>query len=417
MSVFDIEQLTMLLELEAPFGVEELQLARRKMAKRWHPDIAPAGQQQAHENHLKAINAAADQIESFLAQMRGGRITAATVRTSAEAARRKRAEEGARNYERQQAEANRSSSQQRAHDPFGSRVPDHSAVYRYARCSAYPEWGVGSIIGIYFTGEGDDVQQWGRVSFEIGIRTVPASTLDFIKFGQPDVGKERARRFLVSAQHAMTEGNFELAARRLVSARNADESDPTILRLLTVAYWQSGQAEAAARAARHWARVEPGRPAPHRYAARLYESMALLELAAESTERECAGNPGDGTAWSRLGTLRLRLLQPEPAAIALSRARVLPGFTASSAMDLSIALHLLGSEAQSVDAARTATLIEPEDARAWTQFAIALDRTDALSECIAACKKVLSFGTNEEISLLLARKMRERPKELSEAAA
>ena len=33
----------LLLELEAPFDPRAVQLARRKMAKRWHPDIAPPG--------------------------------------------------------------------------------------------------------------------------------------------------------------------------------------------------------------------------------------------------------------------------------------------------------------------------------------------------------------------------------------
>ena len=52
-------------------------------------------------------------------------------------------------------------------------MPDHSVVHRYARCLSYPEWGVGSVTGIYFTGDGDDVRQWARVLFSQGIRTVP----------------------------------------------------------------------------------------------------------------------------------------------------------------------------------------------------------------------------------------------------
>ena len=51
-------------------------------------------------------------------------------------------------------------------------MPDHSVVHRYARCVSYPEWGVGSVTGVYFTGEGEDVQQFARVQFQIGIRTV-----------------------------------------------------------------------------------------------------------------------------------------------------------------------------------------------------------------------------------------------------
>ena len=307
-AILDIEQLAMLLELEPPFGLEDVQQARKAMAKRWHPDIAPPGKRQAHEDHLKVLNKAADDLLSLLEHMPKGSITAVAMQASADAARKRRAEEGRRNYEQQQREREQQADQQK-NDPFHSQMPDHSVVYRYARCNAYPEWGVGSILGIYFTGAGDNVQQWARVDFEIGVRTVPAGTLDFVEFGKPDEAKDRARRFLLSAEHAMAEGDYSLAAERLIYARDADETDPTIHRLMTVAFWQGGDLEAAARSVRSWVRVEPGRPAPHRYAARLYEAMGLLELAAESAERECASNPRDGAAWARLGNLRLRLLQ------------------------------------------------------------------------------------------------------------
>src|SRR3982074_603121 len=62
-TVLDVEQHLLLLELEAPFDKRDVQLARRRMAKRWHPDVAPAGRQFEHERHLKAINEAADQVE------------------------------------------------------------------------------------------------------------------------------------------------------------------------------------------------------------------------------------------------------------------------------------------------------------------------------------------------------------------
>ena len=62
-AVLDIEQAIALLELEAPFEKRDVQIARRRMAKRWHPDIAPPGKQFEHERHLKAINQAADQLE------------------------------------------------------------------------------------------------------------------------------------------------------------------------------------------------------------------------------------------------------------------------------------------------------------------------------------------------------------------
>src|SRR3954464_8009725 len=149
--VLDIEQALLLLELEPPFDQRQVQLARRRMAKRWHPDIAPPGKQFEHERHLKAINEAADTLESLAEGARGGRVSRNAVKVSAAAARAARAEAGRRNYEEEQGRRARAEETQR-HDPFGSRVPDHSVVHRYARCLSYPEWGVGEVAGIYFTG-------------------------------------------------------------------------------------------------------------------------------------------------------------------------------------------------------------------------------------------------------------------------
>ena len=41
--VLDVEQMVLLLELEPPFDKHDVQLARRQLAKQWHPDIAPPG--------------------------------------------------------------------------------------------------------------------------------------------------------------------------------------------------------------------------------------------------------------------------------------------------------------------------------------------------------------------------------------
>src|SRR5215208_8545018 len=121
-NVLDLEQSLLLLELEPPFGKREVQLARRRMAKQWHPDIAPPGKQLEHERHLKAINEAADQLEQLAEESRGGSVSRNAVKVSAAAARKRRAEEGARAYaeeQRQRAQA----ADQAKHDPFGSRVP------------------------------------------------------------------------------------------------------------------------------------------------------------------------------------------------------------------------------------------------------------------------------------------------------
>jgi tetratricopeptide (TPR) repeat protein len=325
-SILDIEQHLLLLELEAPFDKRDVQLARRRMAKRWHPDVAPQGRQFEHERHLKAINEAADQLERLAEGSRGERVSRNAVRVSAAAARREREEAGRRAYEAEQRA--RAHAQDRAkHDPFASRVPDHSVVHRYARCVSYPEWGVGTVAGIYFSQDnGDDaveVQQWARVRFSHGVRTVPAGSMQFVDFSKPDPAPERVERFLLAAQRAMAEGEYELAAQRLIYARDAEPRNLAVLRLMTLAFWQAGKLDEAARAVRDWARVDGDRPAAHRFAARIYEDMGAVDLAAEAANRAAQRGPSDASAWERLGRLRLRLLDREGALEALRRAMAL----------------------------------------------------------------------------------------------
>src|ERR687893_245548 len=291
--VVDIEQAVLLLEVDPPFDKRDIQLARRRLAKQWHPDIAPPGKQLEHERHLKAVNEAADQLERLAEESRGGKVSRNAVKVAGAAARRRRAEEGARAYEEEQ-RRRAADDERRKHDPFASRVPDHSVVHRYARCLSYPEWGVGSVNGIYFTGDGDDIQQWARVSFQVGVRTVPAGSLQFVDFHKPDPGAERVQRFMTAAKYA-------LAARRLVYARDAEPRNTAVLRLLATAFWQAGDYSAAARAVRDWIREETDRPAPYRYAARIYEDMGSLSQAVEAAEREVERGPADASAWERLG--------------------------------------------------------------------------------------------------------------------
>src|SRR5579884_3925518 len=390
--VLDLEQALLLLELEAPFDKRGVQLARRRMAKRWHPDIAPPGRRYEHERHLQAINEAADQLEQLAETSRGGRVSRNAVKVSAAAARRAREEEGRRAYEAEQRA--RASAEERAkHDPFGSRVPDHSVVHRYARCLSYPEWGVGTVSGIYFSGEGDDVQQWARMSFQIGVRTVPAGSLQFVDFSKPDPSADRVQRFMTAAQHALAEGNPALAAQRLIYARDADPTNPAVLRLLTVAFWQAGNLPAAARAVRDWARVETDRPTPERFASRIYEDMGAIDLAAEAALRAAARAPEDASSWERLGRLRLRLMDRPGAISALERARA-AGPTVEALLDLALAYHLAGDVGAEVSAAEAATRLEPDSQSAWNAFAHALARTDRASECIEACHRALALGEN-----------------------
>jgi tetratricopeptide (TPR) repeat protein len=353
--VLDIEQAVLLLELDPPFDQRDVQLARRRLAKVWHPDLAPPGRQFEHERHLKAINEAADQLISLAEGSRGGRVSKNAVKVSAAAARKARAEEGRRAYEaerrRREQEADR-----RKHDPFGSRVPDHSVVHRYARCLSYPEWGVGSVTGIYFTGDGDDVQQWARVKFAPGVRTVPAGSLQFVDFSKPDPGAERVRP-----------------------------------------------------------RVDGDRPAAHRFAARIYEDMGAIDLAAEAADRAAARGPEDADAWERVGRLRLRLMDRPAAIAALERARRIAP-SVEGLLDLALAHHLAGDLGAEVTATEQATLLDPESAAAWTRFAHALARTDRVSDAIGAAERALDLdGADGEVADLLERLRAAQPRVLPAA--
>jgi tetratricopeptide (TPR) repeat protein len=384
--ILDVEQALLLLELEPPFDQRAVQLARRRMAKRWHPDIAPPGRQHEHQRHLQAINEAADQLE-----------------------------EGRRAYEAEQRQRAREEERQK-YDPFGSRVPDHSVVHRYARCTSYPEWGVGSVTGIYFSGDEDDVQQWARLKFSVGIRTVPAGSLQFVDFSTPDAAADRVERFMTAAQHALAEGDAQLAAQRLVYARDADPTNPVVLRLLTTAFWQAGNLPAAARAVRDWARAETDRPTPERFAARIYEDMGAIDLAAEAAERAANRAPADPSSWERLGRLRLRLMDRAGAISALEQAR-LAGPTVDGLLSLALAYHLAGDVGAEVSAAEAATRLDPDSRSAWGSYAHALARTDRINECIEACHRALALGDDPEVADLLARVEASPPRALADPAA
>ena len=304
--------------------------------------------------------------------------------------------------------------EQARHDPFRDRVPDHSVVHRYARCLSYPEWGVGTVSGVYFTGADDDVQQWARVKFQVGVRTVPAGSLQFVDFSKPDPGAERVQRFMTAAQHALAEGDYALAAQRLVYARDAEPTNAAVLRLMTLAFWQSGNLAAAGRAVRDWARVEGDRPSPHRFASRIYEDMGAASLAAEAADREAERAPQDASAWERVGRLRLRLMERDAARVALERARGL-GPSVEGLLDLALVHHLEGDVGAEVSACEQATLVDPESGAAWSRLAHALARTDRTAECISACERALALHDDPEVSELLARVRGSLPRELHAA--
>jgi tetratricopeptide (TPR) repeat protein len=270
------------------------------------------------------------------------------------------------------------------------------------------------VTGVYFTGADDDVQQWARVKFQVGVRTVPAGSLQFVDFSKPDPGAERVQRFMTAAQHALAEGDYALAAQRLVYARDAEPTNAAVLRLMTLAFWQSGNLAAAGRAVRDWARVEGDRPSPHRFASRIYEDMGAASLAAEAADREAERAPQDASAWERVGRLRLRLMERDAARVALERARGL-GPSVEGLLDLALVHHLEGDVGAEVSACEQATLVDPESGAAWSRLAHALARTDRTAECISACERALALHDDPEVSELLARVRGSMPRELHAA--
>jgi tetratricopeptide (TPR) repeat protein len=207
-----------------------------------------------------------------------------------------------------------------------------------------------------------------------------------------------------------------VAAQRLIYARDADPTNPMVLRLLTAAFWQAGNLPAAARAVRDWARVDTDRPTPERFASRIYEDMGAIELAAEAAERAAGRAPNDGSAWERLGRLRLRLMDRVGAIDALEQARSV-GPSVDGLLDLALAHHLGGDVGAEVSAAFAATQLDPDSSAAWSTYAHSLARTERIAECVAACQRALALGEDPEVSDLLARVEAMTPRGLQERTA
>ena len=286
--VLDIEQAVLLLELEPPFDKRDIQLARRRMAKQ-----LASGHRAARPPARARAPPEGDQRGRRPARRSSPRSRAAgaSPRTRSRSRPPPRASAAPR---RAPAPTPRSSASARRTPTAPSTTRSPRACPTTRSCTAtraacpIPSGASAASTGIYFTGGGDDIQQWARVSFQPGIRTVPAGSLQFVDFSKPDPGAERVQRFMTAAKHALAEGDFKLAARRLVFARDAEPGNTQVLRLMTLAFWQAGDYSAAARAVRDWIRAERERPAPYRYAARIYEGMGALSQAVDAAERETA---------------------------------------------------------------------------------------------------------------------------------
>ena len=395
--VLDIEQAVLLLELEPPFDKRDVQLARRRIAKQWHPDIAPPGKQHEHERHLKAINEAADQLASIAEESRGGKRL--QERGQGRGGRRAQApRRGGRPRVRGGAAPARAERRQREARPVRlararslgraplRALPVLSRVGRRAASTASTSPAAAT------------TSSSGRASpSSPGIRTVPAGSLQFVDFSKPDPGAERVERFMTAAKHALAEGNFKLAARRLVFARDAEPGNPAVLRLMTLAFWQAGDYSAAARSVRDWIRSEPERPAPYRYAARIYESMGALSQAVDAAERETEAAPNDG----------IGVGAPGPAAPAPLRPRGRARGAGARARDRAVGRGPARPRARRQPARATsaprsraceqATVLAPDSEVAWARLAHALARTDRITDCLEACDRALALADDPEV--------------------
>ena len=269
-----IDQAVELLELKPPADLRDIQLARRAMAKRWHPDRASANQRHVHERQMKSINSAADLLETRVTD--AGPITTMDVRVSADVYRQQQREAGERAYAEAQAEP--------ATRRAGTQA-ERSIVYRYVRSASFPEWGVGSIVDVRFSGEGDNIQRWAQVEFGSGVHLLPIDNLTYVDFRQHEKDVERADRFLAAARDAVAERKHDLAIQRLVYARNADPRRPEILSLLAHEYFHARRLKEAGRSVRDWIRAEPDLPAAYRLAAAIYAAMGAKDLV-EDMDRE-----------------------------------------------------------------------------------------------------------------------------------
>jgi tetratricopeptide (TPR) repeat protein len=187
-----------------------------------------------------------------------------------------------------------------------------------------------------------------------------------------------------------------------------------VLRLLTTAYWQAGEYQAAARAVRDWAREEGDRPAPHRTAARIYEDMGALTQAVEAAQREVRVSPSDASAWERLGRLRLRRFDRPGAREALEEARR-RGPSVEGLLDLALVANLTGDVGAEVSACEQATALAPDSAAAWSRLAHALARTDRHTECLEACEHALALGDDPEVRNLRDQVIAAAPRQLHAA--
>ena len=378
----------LLLEIEPPFDKRDIQLARRRLAKVWHPDIAPPGRQLEHERHLKAINEAADQLEQLAEESRGGRVTRNAVKVGAAAARKRRAEEGRRAYEEEQ-RARADAADRAKHDPFGSRVPDHSVVHRYA-LPVVP--GVGRR-----QRERHLLHRRRRRHPAVGARELPPRRAHRAGGFAPvrRLLQARPRRRARAAVHDRRQARPRrgrlparrppagLRARRRAAQHRGPAADDA--RVLAGRRLLGGGARGARLDPRGATARRPTatRPASTRTWGR--SRRRSTPLPRRSTATRPTPRPGSGSGGYACAP------STAPARARRSSARASWAAAEQGLLDLALVANLMGDVGAEVTACEQATALAPESPDAWARYAHALARTDRISDCLAACERALEL--------------------------
>ena len=376
--VLDIEQAVFLLEIDPPFDKRDVQLARRRLAKQWHPDIAPPGKQHEHERHLKAINEAADQLSSIAEDSRGGRVSKNAVKVAAAAARKRRAEEGAKRLRRGAAPAR------------AERRPGQARPVRLARARPLGRAPLRALPLLSRVGRRQRqrhlLHRRRRRHPAVGARLLPARhphrarRLAAVRRLQQARPGRRARRALHDRGQARA-GRGQLQARR----------PPARLRARRRPGQRRGAAAADAgllaggrlqRGGALRARLDPLRAGTPR--ARTATRRASTRTWARCRRRwtppsaRPSPRPSDASAWERLGRLRLRRFDREGARDALERARV-DGPSVEGLLDLALVRTCWATSAPRSAPASRRRVLAPESEAAWARYAHALARTDRVT--------------------------------------
>ena len=209
---------------------------------------------------------------------------------------------------------------------------------------------------------------------------------------------------MTAAQHAMAEGDYALAAQRLVYARDAEpRQHVAVLRLMTLAFWQAGDLTAAGRA--RSATGPASSPTARRRTASPPASTRTWARSTSPPRRPIAprrARPTDADAWERVGRLRLRLMDRAAAINALERARAL-GPSVEALLDLALAYHLAGDLGGEVTACEQAIRLEPDVASRLVAPCARARPHRPLQRAIAAASARSRSGHDAEVADLLER--------------